>query len=942
MQTIMRNSLPLSVLFGGLALAMFSTNAFCDPPRQRILMDAGWRFHRGEIPGVAIEGPKGGIKKWRWTAAEAGSMKMADPKLDTSGKEWADVETGGDVFKGRVGFAWYRTILPKREKTSHVLVFENVDDNATVYLNGKKVGTHYGWGEEFDVDLTPAWQEHGPNVLAVLVENTAGAGGIIGAVYFSNQLEDDPSYVPPAPITDRYDDSSWTAVHLPHDYLIDGPFDPNGDANHASLIPTTGWYRKVFKLPAGSKGKSLWIDFDGIYRDSIVWLNGKRLGRHRSGYTSFRYDITDAVDFDGENVLAVHVDPTHFEGWWYEGGGIYRHVWLNVAGRVHAAPWGTFVTAQLPEPAAGVPPAAADVSVSTVVANAGPEAAAVTLVSEIVNQDAKIVAAAASSKQIASGKSETFRQNAAVAKPQLWSIRKPYLYRVVTTLKEAGRVLDSTETPFGIRTIRFKPEKGLFLNGEPVKIQGVCNHQDFAGVGVAVPDTLQAWRVRKMKEMGANAWRMSHNPPNPELLDACDRLGMLVMDENRKLGDSEEVLSQVASMVLRDRNHPCVIMWSMCNEEGRQGTPQGAREFSRMKEVVLKHDTTRPISSAMNGGWLEPMGLANVEDLVGVNYYADKYDAIHRTHPATPMFASETASTLTTRGVYVDDKPRPFVTCYNMTDSSWAPAAERAFIAGSFVWTGFDYKGEPTPYKWPCISSHFGILDSCGFPKDNYYYYQSWWKTDPIVHVMPHWNWQGTEGKEIKVIVFSNCEKVELFLNGQSLGTRPVPRYGHLEWKVLYAAGALEAKGSSQGRQIAADTVHTTGEPAALRLKSDRTILAADAEDLSVVEVDVVDREGRIVPTAGNRVSFALAGAGHIAGVGNGDPSDHDPDKAANRRAFNGKCMVLVGAADQSGPIELRAKADGLVPATLKLKAIDIRRPGHGQGRHDTESRTNK
>jgi len=569
-----------------------------------------------------------------------------------------------------------------------------------------------------------------------------------------------------------------------------------------------------------------------------------------------------------------------------------------------------------------VPPASANISVSTIVNNAGAAESPVTLVSEIVDRDTRVVASMESSKTIAAGKSETFLQNAAVAQPRLWSIRTPNLYKVVTTVKQGGRVLDSQQTRFGIRAIRFDAEKGLILNGEPVKIQGVCNHQDFAGVGVAVPDTLEAWRVRKMKEMGANAWRMSHNPPNPELLDACDQEGMLVMDENRKLGDSDEILAQVASMVLRDRNHPSIIMWSMCNEEGRQGTPQGARQFAAMKEVVRKHDKTRLVSSAMNGGWLEPVGLANVEDMVGVNYYPDKYDAIHKAHPGKPMFASETASTLTTRGEYANNRRRTFVSSYNMTDSSWAPVAERDFVAGSFVWTGFDYKGEPTPYRWPCISSHFGIIDSCGFPKDNYYYYQSWWKTDPIVHIMPHWNWPRREGQEIKVVVFSNCEKVELSLNGRSLGTRPMRRNGHLEWNVKYAAGVLEAKGINQGRPAAADKVETTGEPAALRLKTDRDVLTADSEDLAVVEVDVVDREGRIVPTAGNRVSFGVDGAGRVAGVGNGDPGDHDPDKGLSRRAFNGKCMVLVGTGDRSGPIVLSATADGLTPATLKLKAV--------------------
>ncbi len=508
-----------------------------------------------------------------------------------------------------------------------------------------------------------------------------------------------------------------------------------------------------------------------------------------------------------------------------------------------------------------------------------------------------------------------------VAQPRLWSLETPHLYKLVSLIKSGGKTVDQTETTFGVRTIRFDIEKGFFLNGKPVKIQGTCNHQDFAGVGVAVPDTLEYRRVKMLKDMGANAWRMSHNPPTPELLDACDKLGMLVMDENRHLGDSTSILEEVASLVQRDRNHPSVIMWSMCNEEGRQGSAEGVRLVSAMMDVTRRYDSTRPISSAMNGGWLEPVNFGQVEDLVGVNYYPDRYDAIHQRHSTKPMFGSETASTLTTRGEYADNREKTYVTSYNMTDGSWIPVAERPFVAGSFVWTGFDYKGEPTPYKWPCINSHFGIMDMCGFPKDNYYYYLSWWKTNPVVHVMPHWNWPGREGQEIKVIVFSNCERVELFCNGQSLGTKAMPRNSHLEWSAKYAPGSLSAKGYNGGSIAATDLVETTGAPAALRLKTDRTVLSADGEDLALVEVDVVDAKGRIVPVADNRVSFSIKGAGSIAGVGNGNPSDHDPDKASFRRAFNGKCMVLIGSGEKPGAIQLEATADGLQPANVALRA---------------------
>ena len=392
----------------------------------------------------------------------------------------------------------------------------------------------------------------------------------------------------------------------------------------------------------------------------MVWLNGHFLGRHLSGYTSYRYDITQCANYGGKNVLVVYVDPSSFEGWWYEGGGIYRHVWLNVAEPVHLAPWGTFVTTQLPEPAAQ--PSQAEVSVASIIANDSSSEAAVTLMTQVLDEKDSVVATVSSPARIAAGQRLGVTNRMTVAQPLLWSIETPHLYKLVSLIKRGSETVDQTETAFGIRTIRFDVEKGFFLNGKPVKIQGTCNHQDFAGVGVAVPDTLEYRRVKMLKDMGANAWRMSHNPPTPELLDACDKLGMLVMDENRHLGNSSSILEEVASLVQRDRNHPSVIMWSMCNEEGRQGSAEGTRLFSAMMEVTRRYDPTRPVTSAMNGGWLEPVNFGQVEDLVGVNYYPDQYDAIHKHHPTKPMFGSETASTLTTRGEYADNKEKTFVT----------------------------------------------------------------------------------------------------------------------------------------------------------------------------------------------------------------------------------------------------------------------------------------
>jgi len=890
--------------------------------RQRLLLDAGWRFHRGEVPGVDIQPEGTPITRWRWMADDAGpgdADRMAVSELDTSGDGWKDATTGEDTFKGRVGFSWYRTILPAASGAAPALHFECVDDNAVVYLNGQRLASHKGWDVPFDVDLKPAWKAGGPNALAILVENTAGAGGITAPVL----LQEMPGYRAAGSALADFDDRSWQTAHLPHDFLVQGKFDAGADRNHGYLPATTGWYRKSFNLPASDKGRSLWIEFEGVFRDSFVWLNGQFLGRHPGGYTSFRYDISRAANFGGVNVLAVHVDPRHFEGWWYEGGGIYRHVWLNAASPLHVAPWGTFVSAELPEPGADGEAAPATLRIRTALVNEGASAQGAALVSKVMDDAGKVVATASLPVSLDAGARREFQQQVIVREPRLWSLETPRMYQLVSTIEEGGQPLDSLKTPFGIRTIRFDAEKGFFLNGKAVKIRGVCNHQDFAGIGIAVPDTLEYWRVRKVQEMGANAWRMSHNPPTPSLLDACDRLGMLVMDENRHLSDSPDNLAEVAGMVERDRNHPSIIMWSMCNEQPEAGSEAGGRTFAAMKATVLQYDPTRPVSSAMNGGWFGH-GFTDVEDLMGINYAIEVYDRFHREHPKMPMFASETASTTTTRGEYADNKQQGFMSSYYVTDWTWAAVVERPFMAGSFVWTGFDYKGEPSPCDWPSINSHFGIMDMCGFPKDNYYYYLSWWKTQPVMHLMPHWNWPGREGRDIRVIAFSNCRRVELFLDGQSLGVQEIPRYGHPEWTVKYRPGTLTAKGYDAAGQISAsDAVATTGEPASLRLTSARTELTADGEDLTPVEVDVLDAHGRIVPTADNLVTFKVSGPGYVAGVGNGNPADHDPDKADYRRTFHGKCLVVLGAGESTGPIRLVATSPGLPSATLSLRAAE-------------------
>ena len=926
-------------------LAALPARADTPPVRQRLLMDAGWRFQRSAPTALAHAAA---VTGWR---REAATAQPADvPGADTSGPSWQNAAVGADAFGGAAGFTWYEAMLPDLTFPNRALHFESVDDNATVYLNGVKLTHHEGWNEPFDVPLGSAWKPGGPNVVAVLVENTAGAGGISGTVTLgATRAETDPS----AP---GFNDRAWRVVHLPHDYVVEGKFDPSGDAGHAALPTPPAWYRKTFTLPASDGGKSVWIDFDGVYRDAEVYLNGQKLGEHPGGYDSFRYDISRAAHFGGANVLAVSVNPAHHEGWWYEGGGIYRHVWLNVASPIHIAPWGVFVSAKLPEPGADGKASAATLTVKTTVDGAQfPRIVGIPprfqLVSQVVSPSGQIAATTTTALGILIG-TRDFTQQVQVPSPALWSLDAPRLYTLHSELLLNGRGIDVQNTPFGIRTLRFDAQRGFFLNGKPVKIKGTCNHQDFAGVGIGMPDSLLYWRIKQLKAMGSNAYRMSHNPPAAELLDACDKLGMLVMDENRHLGDTEEPksalttpysdLSELKSMVLRDRNHPSIIMWSMCNEEGIQDTPHARDIFTAMMKVVNADDGTRPITCAMNGGYFSPDGITSVEDLQGINYSPDNYDKFHALHPDMPLYGSETSSEVGTRGVYdqtlfkVDgasyrgNAAKGYVSAYDTTPVPWGQSAEdawqmiagRPYVAGGYVWTGFDYKGEPTPFGWPDINSNFGAMDDCGFPKDNYYYYQSVWGNQPMVHLLPHWNWAGKEGQPIDVWAYSNADAVELLLNGKSLGIQSMPKNGHVHWFVPYAPGALEARGITGGKVIAADTVETTGPPAALKLKTDRTTLTADGEDVTMVEVDVVDAQGRVVPTASNWVTFHLTGAGHTAGVGNGDPSCHEPDQAFYRSAFNGKCLVIVGAGDVPGRSALTAASPGLHGAMLTVQCI--------------------
>jgi beta-galactosidase len=724
-----------------------------------------------------------------------------------------------------------------------------------------------------------------------------------------------------------FEDSGWRRIDLPHDWAIELPFVNQPElASHgykplSRQFPATsiGWYRREFDVPASDLGRRLSIEFDGVFRDCMVLLNGFYLGTNFSGYAPFRFDVTDFIRYGEKNTLVARVDATLGEGWFYEGAGIYRHVWLVKTNPVHVPQWGTYVRSAVD---AGV----AQISITTELQNDGGQEAPCRVTSTILGPTGEVAEKTSSVvSPLRPWSRSSFEQKVTIEHPELWSLEEPRIYRLVTSLESGGKVLDRYETPFGIRTIRFDAKQGFFLNEQPVKIKGTCNHQDHAGVGAALPDRIQYYRIEKLKEMGSNGYRASHNPPTPELLDACDRLGMLVMDETRMMSSCPEGFSQLERLVRRDRNHPCVVIWSLANEEPEQSTDTGRRIVSSMKRLVRRLDPSRPVTAAMNGGWGH--GISAVLDVQGCNYNNLSVDEFHTEFPGQPMIGTETASTVSTRGIYKNDYVKGYVSAYDVNYPLWAATAEqwwqvyaaRPFLAGGFAWTGFDYRGEPTPYEWPCINSHFGIMDTCGFPKDNYFYYQAWWGAKPVLHLFPHWNWPGQEGQETDVWVYSNLERVELLLNGTSLGTQNVPENSHVAWKVKYAPGVIEARGSRRGEHVWSARRETTGPPAKIILRPDRVHIAADGEDVSMVAVEVLDQQGRLVPTADNEVAFSVRGAGKLIGVGNGDPSSHESDKGTRRKAFNGLCMAIVQATKEPGELRIEASSPQLQTASVSI-----------------------
>ncbi|MBV5314396.1 MAG: glycoside hydrolase family 2 protein [Prolixibacteraceae bacterium] len=744
-----------------------------------------------------------------------------------------------------------------------------------------------------------------------------------------------------------FPDQKWRELNLPHDWSIEGIFRPDNPSGHqGGLLPGgIGWYRKKFSL-TDIGGKKYFIVFDGVYKNSTVYINGNELGTRPYGYATFQYDMTPYIH-EGENILAVKVDNSKQpDSRWYTGAGIYRHVWLITSSPVSVDQWGTFVTTP------NVSTQEATVNVVTTIANDTNEKANLKISSSIVDDSGKEVAIQnQSAKAVTNGK-VVLNTSLKVISPKLWDVENPNLYRLVTKVYQGKDLKDTYTTTFGIRSIAFKSDSGFYLNGKNVKILGVCNHHDLGSLGSALNDRALQRQLELLKTMGCNAIRCSHNLMAPELLEMCDQMGFLVMDETFDswyIGKDAAPFGfqnyfkdwherEITDMVLRDRNHPSVIFWSIGNEIKEQwfpGSTNGGDIARELVATIKKYDTTRFTTSAFNFiRDAEKKGMTAAVDVVGFNYTIDAYDEIRQKHPDWFYLASETTSQFDSRGVYhftLDTIVKTFPDCQTSAfddagggtthEEAWLAVKNRAWMSGLYIWTGFDYMGEPAPYEKLAVSSYFGIFDLCGFPKDSYYFYKSQWTKEPMVHLLPHWNWN--DGQMIDVVAYTNCDEVKLYLNNQPFSTKKISETKKLSlrWKVPFEAGTLKAEAYRNGKLVATEIVKTAGDAAKIDLSADRNTIHADGKDLSFITVKITDENGTLVPNADNLVHFELEGEGEIVGVGNGNAMSLEPAKGKERRAFSGMCQVIIQSAGKAGDIRLRASSLGLPEAIISLKS---------------------
>ena len=760
-----------------------------------------------------------------------------------------------------------------------------------------------------------------------------------GTEYF-NYLTKANSIHNEGPYSAKFDDSAWQEVQVPHDWVTTLPYAKEASHSHGYKTVgykypenSVGWYRKTINIPANDLGKRLMLRFDGIFRNARVWFNGFYMGTEPSGYATQIYDITPYIKYGEDNLICVRADATLEEGWFYEGAGIYRDVWLEKSAEVSVAPFGTFVYAELKEPYTE-----AKLKIETEVSNSSLKPQLCEVTQRLLDADGNEIASSASTTLgLKSKETVTTKQSISITSPHLWSTADPYLYKVETTISQNGKIVDVYTTNTGIRDIAFSSEQGFLLNGKPLKLKGVNMHQDHAGVGSAIPDALQAWRIKQLKAFGCNAYRASHNPMTPAVLDICDREGILVIDENRLMGINEEHLRLLERMIKRDRNHPSVIMWSDGNEEwGLENTIQGTRLAEAMREYTKLYDPTRPSTIANAGGTELIKGL----DVVGFNYIVQNdVDNRKKANPSWKIVGTEETSGCGTRGWYFDtpDYPGRMISINrtdqpgveNVIERGWKFYDERPWAAGLFYWTGFDYRGEPNPLEYPATDSEFGILDYCGLWKDEAWYLKSWWTDEPTLHIFPHWNLQGHEGEEVELWAYSNCDEVELTVNGKKLGRQKMPKNGHLKWKATYQPGKVVAIGYKNGKRILTEVIATTKPAFKTVLKADRQTIDADGRDVAVITIEIQDEKGRIVPNACPMLKFQLEGDAHIIGAGNGDPMYLGEDHPQNQNckefsipAFNGLAQILVQSSDAASTITLRCMSDELKTGNVVIQSL--------------------
>ena len=717
-----------------------------------------------------------------------------------------------------------------------------------------------------------------------------------------------------------FDDSKWQSINLPHDWAVDLPFADSDDhyyanhgfkpVGHAFPQNSIGWYRKKIVVPQSDSICRFSLVFDGVYRNSRVYVNGNYVGGCESGYNSFNLDISDYLYFGKENQIVVMADATKYEGWWYEGAGIYRHVWLVRTSPVHIPVNGMFAHAQLKGKMANL-------VVETTIDNPTLTRPNYFVESYLVDALGKRVSEKSSVSGLLALGNNVVQSEMKIDNPHLWSIDDPYLYKIVTEVKTNGVPVDSMKVRFGFRKIEAKPN-GFFINDKYIKIKGFCNHQDHAGVGTAVPDKVRLYRLQLLKEMGCNAIRIHHSMA-PEILDYCDSLGILVLSETRQFGSNALAMKEFENQLIRDRNHPCVFMWCLGNEQNyTQNTDIGRRIALTMMSRQMALDPTRTITYGGNNGGKQRVGINSVIPVRGFNYYIDESIQYKRNNPQQPILATEASSSLATRGVYFLTKGDGYRPDYDQENEPWWKiAAENNWFMGGFSWTGFDYRGEN---QYPAVICNFGIMDLCGFPKNAYYYYKSWWTDKDVLHIFPHWNWKGKEGQNIPVWCYSNANNVELFLNGKSLGKKEMPCNGHIEWMVKYTPGTLKAVAYKRGKRLV-EEISTTGNPYKIVAQINNPSLLANGKDNAIINFSVVDKKGREVPDAMNKLDFVVAGDAKILGVGNGDPSSREKEfidgKTCSRKLFNGKCQVILQSGKTKGKITLRVNG-------VNLKALEI------------------